>query len=221
MGSCVFSILWVFPPGWAAAWFSQFLQPCPGSGVGRCSAWQTGSPEDGPVPPEALQMRPIRSRFWYCGRRPAILLYIELRGARPGAFFLDSSFRLVTKPWFIQKVRELLNSVGAPHLQFAGHSFRIGAATTAAMVGVEDSMIQTLGRWHSAAFLQYILPAVYQDTKGTLSSPVSYPRQGKHFSNPPLNLVSAPTPLNVVIHIQLVIIYVCLYAIITPSCMLY
>ena len=86
----------------------------------------------------------------------AILLYIELRGARPGAFFLDSSFRPVTKPWFIQKVRELLNSVGAPHLQFAGHSFRIGAATAAAMVGVKDSMIQTLGRWHSAAFLQYI-----------------------------------------------------------------
>ena len=64
----------------------------------------------------------------------AILLYIELRGARPGAFFLDSSFRPVTKPWFIQRVRELLNSVGAPHLQFASHSFQIGAATTAAMV---------------------------------------------------------------------------------------
>ena len=104
------------------------------------------------------------------------------------------------------------NSVGAPHLQFAGHSFLIGAATMAAMVGVEDSMIRTLGRWHSTAFLQYIW---------CLSSPVSYPRQGKRFSNPPLNLVSAPTPLNVVIHIQLVIIYVCLYATITPSCMLY
>ena len=85
-----------------------------------------------------------------------VLLYIELRGTRPRAFFLNSSFRPVTKPWFIQKVREFLNSVGAPHLQFASHSFRIGAATTAAMVGVEDSMIQTLGRWHSAAFLQYI-----------------------------------------------------------------
>ena len=27
---------------------------------------------------------------------------------------------------------------------------------TAAIVGVEDSTIQTLGRWHSTAYLQYI-----------------------------------------------------------------
>ncbi len=34
-----------------------------------------------------------------------------------------------------------------------GHSFRIGAATTAVVVGIADSSIQTLGRWQSAAFL--------------------------------------------------------------------
>ena len=37
-----------------------------------------------------------------------------------------------------------------------GHSLRTGAATAAAQVGVEDFTIQTLGRWQSAAFLQYI-----------------------------------------------------------------
>ena len=35
-------------------------------------------------------------------------------------------------------------------------SFRIGAATAAAQAGVEDSVIQLLGRWSSAAFLAYI-----------------------------------------------------------------
>ena len=35
----------------------------------------------------------------------------------------------------------------------AGHSFRIGAATTAAQRGVQDSLIKTLGRWESAAYM--------------------------------------------------------------------
>ena len=40
--------------------------------------------------------------------------------------------------------------------QFAGHSFRIGAASTAAARGVEDSLIKTLGRWRSSAYLLYV-----------------------------------------------------------------
>ena len=86
----------------------------------------------------------------------AILKYIESRGSRPGPFFLDTSHHTITKPWFISRVRCILSAIGLPHHLYAGHSFRIGAATTAALAGVEDSMIQSLGRWNSAAFLQYI-----------------------------------------------------------------
>ena len=86
----------------------------------------------------------------------AILDYIAVCGTQPGAFFLNSSQRPIVKPWFVEEIRRVLSSMGLPQQQYAGHSFRIGAATTAAMVGVEDSMIQTLGRWHSSAFLRYI-----------------------------------------------------------------
>ena len=51
--------------------------------------------------------------------------------------------------------RRGLGSMPEIHL-YNGHSFRIGAATTAAQRGLEDSLIQTLGRWKSAAYKLYI-----------------------------------------------------------------
>ena len=86
----------------------------------------------------------------------ALLRYITARGDKPGPFFLTKSGSAATKPWFVGHIRTALGALGLPQGDFAGHSFRIGAATTAALVGVEDSTIQTLGRWHSSAFLQYI-----------------------------------------------------------------
>ena len=86
----------------------------------------------------------------------AIIQYITVRGNQPGPFFIDSAKRTITKPWFIERIRDALQNIGLPQHQYVGHSFRIGAATTAAVAGLEDSMIQTLGRWHSTAFLQYI-----------------------------------------------------------------
>ena len=50
----------------------------------------------------------------------------------------------------------LLVATGVQYQNFSGHSFRIGAATTAAAKGVADSTIQTFGIWKSESFKCYI-----------------------------------------------------------------
>ena len=86
----------------------------------------------------------------------AVLNYIAQRGDQPGPFFRFSDHTPLTKARFVTKVREALTLAGVDCSGYSGHSFRIGAATTAARAGVADSVIQTLGRWTSAAFLGYI-----------------------------------------------------------------
>ena len=105
----------------------------------------------------------------------AVVDYVAARGSREGPFFIHADGSAVTKPWFVSRLRSILTAVGLPQQQYAGHSFRIGAATTAAMAGLADSTIQTLGRWHSAAFLRYIhMPRA---ELASLSRSLAAPRQ--------------------------------------------
>ena len=86
----------------------------------------------------------------------AVLHYMALRGSTAGSFFIFKDGTPLTKSIFTARVREALRSLGYPEENFAGHSFRIGAATAAASAGIEDSVIRTMGRWSSSAFLAYI-----------------------------------------------------------------
>ena len=86
----------------------------------------------------------------------ATLAYFAVRGGTEGPLFIDAQRKPLTKAKFVGRIRDILGEAGYAAYQFAGHSFRIGAATTAAQAGLEDSTIQALGRWHSAAFLAYI-----------------------------------------------------------------
>ena len=86
----------------------------------------------------------------------ALISYLTLRGNKPGPLFQWEDGSPLSKPKFVKEVRAALMAAKLPAKNFAGHSFRRGAATTAAMVGIQDSTIQTLGRWKSSAYLLYI-----------------------------------------------------------------
>eukprot|EP00731_Ephydatia_muelleri_P012479 Em0006g1373a len=87
----------------------------------------------------------------------ALLTYLAVRkGHDTGPLFQLKDGRPLTKPAFVDRIKDTLTKAGIDRSSYAGHSFRIGAATSAAAAGVEDSMIQTLGRWKSSAYLVYV-----------------------------------------------------------------
>ena len=86
----------------------------------------------------------------------AMLGYLGSRGCCPGPLFIFGDGKFLTRSSFTAAVRRALEAGGLPASSYAGHSFRIGAATTAAMAGLPESLIKTLGRWESSAYTVYI-----------------------------------------------------------------
>ena len=86
----------------------------------------------------------------------ALLDYLDTCGNHPGALFQWQDKTPLSKHKFGETVRKALTAADLPAKEYAGHSFRIGAATTAAAVGLQDSAIQTLGRWRSDCYQLYI-----------------------------------------------------------------
>lgn len=86
----------------------------------------------------------------------AMRSYLQLRGNNPGPLFLsEEGF-----PLSIMSFRsELAKAVRAANLSSWGitpHSSRVGAATSAAALGIPEETIQHMGRWTSRAFMSYI-----------------------------------------------------------------
>ena len=86
----------------------------------------------------------------------ALLAYTAIRRSKPGFLFHFEDGRLLTKKRFVDAVRKALSLPGLNPKDYAGHSFRIGTATTAGACGLNDSTIQMLTKWSSSAYLVYI-----------------------------------------------------------------
>lgn len=82
--------------------------------------------------------------------------YSLIRPSGPGQLFLMAS----ASPLEVKDVRRVLGRVASLlHLtngSLTSHFFCIGAATTAAAIGISDETIMRMGCWSSLAFCKYI-----------------------------------------------------------------
>ncbi len=90
----------------------------------------------------------------------AVREYLRLRISQAKSplepLFLDNTYKPASRAWFQKHLRSVLLAAGISAKNFSSHSFRIGAATSAAQKGLTKHQIQTLGRWSSEAFQSYI-----------------------------------------------------------------
>lgn len=66
----------------------------------------------------------------------------------------DGSF--LSKFQFVRVLRKAIRGLGLDESLYAGHSFRIGAATEAARLGFGEEVIKHIGRWESRRFRSYV-----------------------------------------------------------------
>ena len=85
----------------------------------------------------------------------ALLAYLHLRGPSQGPLFVFHDGSFLTRERFSRLVCRSVQLAGWSG-KITTHSFRVGAATSAAAIGVPDYLIRALGRWNSDAYLLYV-----------------------------------------------------------------
>ncbi len=83
----------------------------------------------------------------------AMLAYMVVQGKSAGPLFRFVDGKPLTRQCLVAAVKDALEEAGVEPGQYYG---QIGAATTTAARGLEDSTVRTLGRWKSLAYLEYI-----------------------------------------------------------------
>lgn len=88
----------------------------------------------------------------------ALATFLPHRLARypPGPIFIMSNGSTLTPGRFNSLLKDTISRIGLDPRRFSSHSFRAGAATTAAAAGLPDWLIKSLGRWSSSAYQIYI-----------------------------------------------------------------
>ena len=85
----------------------------------------------------------------------AMSRYLAIRGSTPGPLFICANGTPLSPSMVNAWLRSILKGAGVLG-NYSSHSFRIGAATSAALAGVPDHVIKILGRWSSDCYVRYI-----------------------------------------------------------------
>ena len=86
----------------------------------------------------------------------ALREFLKIRGFQSGPLFILKNGSPVFRQKFASLLKINLARNGFNVQLYKGHSFRIGAATSAAAAGVSEQEIMKLGRWKSLAYKRYI-----------------------------------------------------------------
>ncbi len=89
----------------------------------------------------------------------ALLDFMAVRPFLAGPLFCHFDGRPLTRYQFTSVLDKAVKFAGFTGYCIRGHSFRIGAASTALELGRSEGDIRQMGRWRSAACLSYIRPA--------------------------------------------------------------
>ena len=82
--------------------------------------------------------------------------YLNFRPKIDGYLFCHLNHKQVTRFQFLAVLKKALSFSNMNPDDYNTHSFRIGAATSAAIAGKSDDEIKYMGRWKSGSFVRYI-----------------------------------------------------------------
>ena len=79
----------------------------------------------------------------------ALSAFAQVRPNFSGSFFCHFGGEVLTQYQFNATLKRVLSFLGLEACPIRAHSFRIGAATTASVLGIPLDQIKAMGRWRS------------------------------------------------------------------------
>jgi len=106
-----------------------------------------------------------------------------------GPLFSGSRFSPLSRVHVASVIHQLLHGTGVIQSHYSSHSFRIGAATTAAAAGLPATLIKTLCCWKSNAYKSYVQfpPSSLNEVPSILAHTDASTQPTWNLMMPPLN----------------------------------